>query len=192
MDYREESFKRKFSSAAQHLNVGADQFVSLKFRENVGSCDDYRVLIDMLQNEAGILYSEVDGDLQGRGYMLGHGKTRLLLVEHETGLEILYIAGSIASLLGLIPLVLQGWAAIRGRLPRHGASLDYPVEIRQIDQTGRLNEKHLHPHQLSASLMPMGSFFSAIATAGILVESEMENLVRQMKDLQSRVEVMEK
>jgi hypothetical protein len=166
MDYREESFKRKFSSAAQHLNVGADQIVSLKFRENVGSYDDYRELIDMLQSEAEIHYSEVDGDLQGRGYMLGHGKTKLLLVEHETGLEILYIAGSIASLLGLIPLVLQGWAAIRGRLPRHGASLDYPVEIRQIDQTGRLNEKHLHPHQLSASLMPMGSFFSAIATAG--------------------------
>jgi hypothetical protein len=192
MDYREESFKRKFSSAAQHLNIGADQIVSLKFRENVGSYSDYRELIDMLQNEAGIHYSEVDGDLQGRGYMLGHGKTKLLLVEHESGLEILYIAGSIASLLGLIPLVLQGWAAIRRRFPGHSASFDYPVEIRQIDQTGRLNEKHLHPHQLSASLMPMGSFFSAITTAGILVENEMENLVRQMKDLQSRIEVMEK
>jgi hypothetical protein len=81
MDYREESFRRKFSSAAQHLNVHADQIVSLKFRENVGSYGDYRELIDMLQHEAGIHYSEVDGDLQGRGYMLGHGKTKLLL-EH--------------------------------------------------------------------------------------------------------------
>jgi hypothetical protein len=113
-------------------------------------------------------------------------------VEHETGLEILYIAGSIASLLGLIPLVLQGWAAIRGRFPRRGASFDYPVEIRQIDQTGRLHEEHLHPRQLSASLMPMGSLVSAITTAGTLVENEMENLVRQMEDLKSRIDVMEK
>ena len=37
MDYREESFRRKFGSAAQLLNVGPDQIVSLKFREDVGS-----------------------------------------------------------------------------------------------------------------------------------------------------------
>jgi len=36
-------------------------------------------------------------------------RVTLILVEHETGLEILCIAGSIASLIGLVPLVLQGW-----------------------------------------------------------------------------------
>jgi hypothetical protein len=192
MDYREESFRRRFSSAAQHLSVRADQIVSLKIREDVGSANAYRELVDMLQHEAGIHFSEVNIDLQDRGYMLEDEKTKMLLVEHETGLEILYIAGSIASLLGMIPLVLQGWTAIRRRFPRRRASLDHPVEIRRIDQTGRLREEHLHPRQLSASMTPMGSLVSAVTTAGTLVEKEVGDLVRQIEDLKSRIDVMEK
>jgi hypothetical protein len=99
MDYRKESFQRKFSTAAKCLNARSDQIVSLKFRENIDSYNDYRDLLEMLQHEAGIQYSEVDGELQSRGYMVSLGPAKLLLVEHETGLEILYIASSIASLL---------------------------------------------------------------------------------------------
>ena len=60
----------KINSAAQHLNVRADQIVSLKFRENVGSYGDYRELVETLHHEAGVHFSEVDGDLQGHGYCL--------------------------------------------------------------------------------------------------------------------------
>lgn len=192
MDYREESFRRKFSSAAKHLNVSAEQIVSLKFRENVGSYSDYRELVNMLQHEAGMHFSEVDGDLQGHGYLLGHEKTNLLLVEHETGLEILYIAGSIASLFGLIPLVLQGWAAIRGRFPGRRAQMDGPVEIRRIDNAGRLQEEHLHSHQQSTSLLHIGTFAPTVSLAATLMEDETRSLTRQIAMLSSRIEVLEK
>ncbi|MGA3333582.1 MAG: hypothetical protein ABSC62_05390 [Terracidiphilus sp.] len=192
MDYREEAFRRKFNNAAHHLNVSADQIVSLKFRENVGSYGDYRDLLDTLEHEAGIHYSEVDGDLQGRGYIVGLEKAKLLLVEHETGLEVLYIAGSIASLFGLIPLVLQGWAAIRGRFPGRHAQMDGPVEIRRIDNAGRLQEEHLRSQQLSASLLHIGTFAPTVSMAAALMEEETRNLSRQIEKLSSRIEALEK
>jgi len=192
MDYREEAFRRKFNNAAHHLNVSADQIVSLKFRENVGSYGDYRDLLDTLEHEAGIHYSEVDGDLQGRGYIVGLEKAKLLLVEHETGLEVLYIAGSIASLFGLIPLVLQGWAAIRGRFPGRHAKMDGPVEIRRIDNAGRLQEEHLHSQQLSASILHIGTFAPTVSMAATLMEIEIKHLVRQIEELRHRIDAIEK
>ncbi|MGA3130674.1 MAG: hypothetical protein ABSD59_07725 [Terracidiphilus sp.] len=192
MNYREESFSRKFSSAAQHLNVSPDRIVSLKFRENVGSYDEYRELLETLQHEVGIHYSEVNGDLQGRGYVVGFGTSKLLLVEHETGLEILYIAGSIASLFSLVPMILQGWAAIRGRFPRRGRLINHPVEIRRIDHAGHLHEEHLHDHQLSASLAPMGTLAPAVAMAAAIMENDVKSLLRQMEELNCRIDAIEK
>jgi hypothetical protein len=191
MDYREESFKRKFNAAAQHLSAPADQIVSLKLRETVSSYSDYRELVEMLQHEAGIHYSEVDGDLQGRGYLLSHEKTKLLLVEHETGLEILYIAGSIASLVGLVPLILQGWAAIRRQFsPRHVPN-DGPVEIRRIDRTGHLQEEHLHPRQLSGSLLHIGAFAPTVSITATIIENDMRSLVQEVEQLGRRVDAIE-
>ena len=122
------------------------------------SNSDYRDLLDTLQHEAGVHYSKVDGDLQGRGYIVGLEKVKLLLVEHETGLEVLYIAGSIASSFGLIPLILQRWAAIRGRFPGRHAQFGGPVEIRRVDNAGHLQEEHLHSRQFSASFFHIGTF----------------------------------
>ena len=191
MDYREESFRRKFDSASQYLNVRADQIVSLKLRENVSSYGEYRELVEMLQRDAGIQYSEVDGDLQGRGYLLTHEKIKLLLVEHETGLEVLYIAGSIASLVGLIPLVLQGWAAIRHRFPGHHMRIDGPVEIRRIDQTGHLQEEHLHSRQLSTSFLHIGTFAPTISMATTLIENDMRKLIQEVEQLRRRIDAIE-
>ena len=106
LNYREESFRQKFCSAAQQLSVRPDQVISLKFRENIGSYEHYQELVENLQHEFGVQCSRVDKELQGRGYLLSLGPARVILVEHETGLEVLYIAGSIASLISLVPLVL--------------------------------------------------------------------------------------
>ena len=38
----------------------------------------------------------------GDAYVISQDQQKLVIVEHETGLEILYIAGSIASLIGLV------------------------------------------------------------------------------------------
>jgi hypothetical protein len=191
MDNREESFKRKFCSAGQHLKVPFDQIVSLKFRENVISYDDYRKLVELLRHEAGINFSEIDGDLQGRGYLLQHEKANLLLVEHETGLEILYIAGSVASLLGMIPLVLQGWAAIRGLLPRHGAPIDHRVEIRRFDDIGHLHEEHLPSHRMQLSLMQVNTLTPALLNAATFLEHENSVLIKRVEVLTRRIEALE-
>lgn len=191
MDYREESFRRKFASAAQHLGVEPEQIVSLKLRENVSSYDEYRQLIDVLHHEAGLQCSEIAADLQGRGYLLGDGKTHVIIVEHETGLELFYIAGSIASLIGLVPLILQGWRALRRQASgRHGMP-DHGLEIRRIDHGGRVSEEHIH-ERYPDSFMAIGSILPAIATTASLIETEIRILSEQIQRLNSRVELLEK
>lgn len=190
MNYREDSFRRKFTSAAQHLAVEPKQLVSLKLREIVNSYEDYRHLVEILQHEVGIKCSEIKADLQGRGYLLDDGKTKLILVEHESGLEILYIAGSIASLIGLIPVVLQGWRAIRGLSSRRDFPSDRGLEVRRIDDSGHIHEEHVHGRHLG-HLMSMSSTFSDLATTAKLVETEIKMLGEQVQKLTSRVEELE-
>jgi hypothetical protein len=191
MDYREKTFRAKFDSAARHLGTQRDQVVSLKLRDNVGSYQEYRDLVDRLRTEAGLQCSEIDADLQGRGYLIADGRTKVIAVEHETGLEILYIAGSIASLIQLVPMVLRGWSALRGR--RHGRP-DLPthdIEIRRMDKAGHLLEEHIHDHP-SGHLISDGVFYPTTATITNLIESEMKSLTQQLESLTSRVEALEK
>ena len=117
-DYRQKTFKAKFTSASKHLGVDPDQVISLKLRDMVASYSEYQELLHVLEQEVGIHWSEVDGNLQGKGYLVDHDDQKVIVVEHETGLELLYIAGSIASLIGLIPLVIQAWGSVRGYLDR--------------------------------------------------------------------------
>jgi hypothetical protein len=148
MDHRTEAFKTKFSDAGQLLGVTSKDVVSLKLRENVNSYDEYRNFFRALELQAGFQCTPVDGDLQGKGYLLSDGSSRVIVVEHETGLEILYIAGSIASLIGILPLIVQGWRAFRGH---HAARRDFDdrsVEIRRIDENGHLTEDHVHERNL--------------------------------------------
>lgn len=191
MNYREESFRKKFLGASQWLCAKPDQLVSLKLRENVSSYEEYRNLVRSLEHEAGLKCTAIDADLQGRGYLVGDGKTKLIVVEHETGLEILYIAGSIASLIGLVPLVLQGWHALRGRhWGRHELEI-HGVEIRRMDEKGHLHEEHLHRPGLG-STMALSVFTQALATTSDLIESETKSLSRQVQSLTSRVDALEK
>ena len=191
MNYREESFRKKFASAARHLHVSPDQLVSLKIRETVSSYQEYRELVRSLEHEAGVPCSEINGDLQGRGYLIGDAKTKLIVVEHETGLEILYVAGSIASLISLVPMVLQGWHALRGRFGGRHAMDFHDVEIRRIDQTGILREDHLQNRAIEP-MFAMSAFSSALATSANLIENEMKHLTLQVQSLASRIDAVEK
>jgi len=109
MDYREKAFREKFDNAARHLGVEPKQVVSLKFRETVSSYSEYHHLLDILQREANVSYQKLNDNFQGTGYLVADKSSKIVLVEHETGLELLYIVGSIASLVGLIPLIRQCW-----------------------------------------------------------------------------------
>jgi hypothetical protein len=183
MDYREKTFKEKFDCAATHLGVKPEQIISLKMRDTVTSYSDYRDLIESLKREAGFQCTEINNGLQGKGYLLTNNKNKIIIVEHETGMEILYytisIAGSIASLICIVPIVLQTWQNIRGHFSRRN-DLDQDIEIRRLDNNGHLREEHKH----GIYEVIIGSFSS--------VFSEIEELMEDVKKLTLRVDRIEK
>ncbi|MHB8523839.1 MAG: hypothetical protein ACYDH9_24210 [Limisphaerales bacterium] len=189
MDYREETFRAKFGHAARQLNVTPNEVVSLKVRENIGSSGEYHDLLRAL-DDVGLRHSPADGDLQGRGFVVADGNTKAIVVEHETGLEILYIAGSVASLISLIPLILQCWSAVRGRLSRRHPGGDNGVEIRRLDAGGHLHEEHAHDMPPSPP-GPGRIFHTALAAAANVMECEMRNLVAEVQSLKTRVTTLE-
>ena len=190
-DYRTEAFRKKFSDAGRHLGVKPNEIVSLKFRENVSSYSEYRDFLHALQREAGLQWSEADGELQGKGYLVSDGSSRVLFVEHETGLEILYIAGSIASLIGLVPLIVQGWRAFRGRrFGKHHDFDDRGTELRRLDEKGHLFEDHAH-EPIALSPMPF-KMNTALASAAKTIELDVRRLTEKVQALTHRVEALEK
>lgn len=112
------------------------------------------------------------------------GQTRLVLVEHESGLEILYIAGSIASLISLVPLVLQVWGSIRHGLARTGAGAQQ-MEIRRLDGGGQLIEEHIHESRPSALVLGDGLITR-------LIGMDLGQIQDRMRSLTLRVEALEK
>lgn len=189
MDFRTESFVKKFESAGHELGVQPHEVVSLKIRENVSSYAEYQEFLHVLEREAGVKWSAIDGELQGKGYLLSDSGSRVLVVEHETGLEILYIAGSIASLLSLVPLVMQGWRAFRGRhFGRHDFE-DRAIEVRRLDDRGQLSEERLHDPPSFAPL-PF-SVNNALASAARTLERDLRGLLDQVRALSTRVDLLE-
>lgn len=191
MDYREKAFRDKFTSASKHLGVPADQIVSLKLRDVVSSYDDYREMLQVLEHEAGVHWSEIDGDLQGRGYLIDHDDQRIIVVEHETGIEILSVVGSIASLIGLIPLVLQCWGGVRGYLDRRHAQQFRSVEIRRLDGKGNLHEDHSHG-LAGPSIFPLSVLNTALLSAARVLDANMHELREEVRSLADRLSAIEK
>ena len=191
MDYREIAFKAKLADAASQLGVPVEQIVSMKVRENVGGYREYQELLDALQREAGLDHSPVDGKFQGNGHLVGNAKTKVIVVEHETGLEILYIAGSVASIISLVPLVLRCWQAIRGHLHRPHHPDFHALEIRRIDSSGRLVEERDRGMGLpwSESLDVMSQ---ALLSAAENIDGEMRRMKAAIESLADRLDAVEK
>ena len=191
MSYREDTFKAKFNDAARHLCVAPDQVISLKLRESVVSYSDYQDLLKTLENEVGISWYKIDANLQGTGYLIGDAKVKVIVVKHETGLEILYVAGSIASLIGLIPLVLHCWSSIRGHHGRPHPRNFRSVEIRRLDGRGHLKEDHslglVEPWAAHSSFIN-----TALTSAAEVLDTEIKRIRDDVKVLTDRVTKLEK
>ena len=144
MDNRNDSFTRKFSDALNYLgNNSIHDLVSIKYR-NSANYEDYSALIDGLLNEMNLEAKQVQGDFQGKAWLVSDNlKNKALLVEHETGLEILYIAGSIASLISLIPLINAVWKYVVSKplISARYRENEIGIEIRIIDSKGQLLEQ---------------------------------------------------
>ena len=148
MDNRIDSFVKKFTSAQSEMKDGTVQdIVSIKFRDDCVNSSDYqRFINDVIIDQCNLDAREVKGEFQGRAWLISDRKeNRLIVVEHETGLEILYIAGSIASLISLIPMISSGWKYMRHRFPFRGHGHDdrWQVEMRRLNAEGKLIEQQI-------------------------------------------------
>jgi hypothetical protein len=179
-------FNAEFASAAKALGVTPEKIVSLKIRDNVSSYNEYRDLIHSLEREFGFQCSPVTGELQGRGHLLTKEKSKVIVVEHETGLEILYIAGSIASLIALIPIIMQGWSGLRQFAnPKNPFNV---VEVRRLDESGNLQEHPTHNFQLHG----VADASNLALTTASLLEEEFQKVNGQIEWLLPRIAALEK
>ena len=148
MDSRTDSFAQRFRSAQTHLKTqGIHDLVSLKYRgrhDVPGSA--YLYLVDDLTRDQGLDVVPVDGTFGGQAWLVtDRAQNRAILVEHETGLEILGAIGSVASLIALLPMISSGWTRLRHRF--FGPPYDRPdvegIEVRRIGPDGNLIEQQL-------------------------------------------------
>jgi hypothetical protein len=187
---REEIFKIKFNTAAHILGVKPAEVVSLKLRETASSSNDYHRLRETLEKDAELKPSEIEGNLQGTGYLLWHGKSKIIIVAHTTGLEILYIAGSISSLVSLIPIVLQCWASIRSYLDFSYQHDFRSLEIRRLDTEGCLVQ---HRIETTANVLytPLSIINKAICDAAEIIDERIESLGDEIRGIRARVAALE-
>lgn len=191
MDNRDQVFKDKFADAAKQLGVSTEQVLSLKLRENVGHYHEYTELLDTLQRDGGIHHSPVSGRYLGNAHLVGNARTKIIVVEHETGLEILFIAGSVASIVSLVPLVLQFWRAVRGHFMRpHHFGIE-AAEIRRIDSSGRLVEEMNHALNFAGS-ESLAIVNKLLLAAAEKIDGEIRVLNDSVESLAERVNALEK
>ena len=128
----------------------------------------------------------MQGDFQGHAWLVSDNRNnKALLVEHETGLEILYIAGSIASLLSLIPLINSGWKFLHSRFSDRPFFRDrgMGVEIRIVDFKKQLVEQHvlrIEDYILSESMKEIASLKARV--------EQLEQELRETKEKQAKKE----
>ena len=119
--------------------------MSLKFRDNCVDCGQYSHFIDQyIRQTLAFAVEPAQGDFWGRAWVVTDGRqNKVVLVEHETGLEILAVAGSVASLIALVPVISSGWRKLSDRFSRHymgRGPVDF-VEVRRSNETNILIEQ---------------------------------------------------
>lgn len=144
MDHRTDSFFRRFTRAQSHLKVqDIYGLVSLKYRNDHPdfSHSDYPHFIHhYLKGELHFNVKQVASEFGEQAWLVSDkSQNSVILVEHETGLEILSALSSIAT---LIPLISSGWTKLRDKFShRHFDHPNSGVEVRRFDQSNVLIEE---------------------------------------------------
>ena len=190
MDYRLKQFTEKFDSAKKIFNAKSlREIKSIKFREHCINNSDYSRYVDYVRHNLGVAVSPINmGQFQGNAYQVkDKSNNSIIIVEHETGLEILYIAGSVASLIGLVPLAINAWKMFgrrHGFHDRYHDDLNGEAEIRNIDINGNLVEQKIWNVE------------NYINTINFEVYKETENDINEMKkqiaELKAEIKMIKK
>ncbi len=143
-DLREKAFLAKLQAAAAELNAASHRDIeSLKFRDSTSS-HDYRELLAEL---GPLKVVEIQGDYQGKAWKItGADDNSVIIVEHETGLEILYVVGAVASIVSLVPIIVNIWSGMRDHWPPHRVHFGTGgPERRRFNKNDRLIEEPAPP-----------------------------------------------
>jgi hypothetical protein len=180
-NYRIRNFLSKFESACNYLGASSKDIISLKVRDI--SSLSYRYYDDFLQELAiffnGSINRHIAGNFQGDAHLIENNNQKILIVQHETGLEILFIASSIASLLSLIPTTLQIWNYFR----RDKGD----IELRYFNKQGELiEEKNI----LYSNIKPYNKYFeNGRPISGLYNEYTMDidKIMEYLKDIKNDI-----
>jgi len=137
---------------------------------------------DHLGRTLGLNVGRVDGDFGGQAWLVtDKAQNRAILVEHETGLEILGAIASVATLIQLLPLISSGWTNLRQRFsrPHFGHPDEEGIEVRRFDQKEVLIEQRapsVEVYVLSTTLQDYA-----------LMKQKVDRLEEQIESLQKRL-----
>jgi hypothetical protein len=188
---RQAVFEAKFKSAALELSTKPTELISIKVRENVPSYEKYKELIQHLNNVPGTHSKSIEGEFSGSAYLVENSKTRIIVVEHETGLEIISVIGSVASLVGLVPLALRCWNFLRDRDGRgHRRAELQEIEIRRLDSAGVLIEEDSGALSVPWS-DPLISLNTVMLSAAELMDGEIVQLKARVERVELRLQNIE-
>jgi cell division protein FtsB len=143
-DLREKNFIAKFQVAAAELNAASYHDIeSLKFKDSTSSRDYRDLIIELGPMEV----VEIQGDYQGKAWKITDADDNsIIIVEHETGLEILYVVGAVASIVGLVPVIVNTWNNMRDHwLPHRGRFGTGGLERRRFGRNDKLIEEPAPP-----------------------------------------------
>ncbi|MCB4792821.1 MAG: hypothetical protein LHV68_13210 [Elusimicrobia bacterium] len=145
MDYRRQEFLERFNAAKKLFEIKIlKNIISVKFRENCVHSSDYHELVEYLKHTPNISINSINVN-RSAWLVEDKNNNRIIVFEHETGLELLYIAGSIASLISLIPLICNAWNCIGDRFRRYRYHNDIKnkTELRKFNNKEELVEQQI-------------------------------------------------
>jgi len=180
MNNHENYFRQKFLECGKYLNVEHTKLVSLKYRE-MRNHQYYTEVLEYLKKVNGINIKDLGNTLNGHAYHISVNDQNVVIVEHETGLEILYIAGSIA---GIIGLILQISSMIGNHRRHSNYFFEYfeEVEIRYFDDNGKFIEEHKQNYLPYEMFLPPQNNNKEIE----LLKKKVENLEKKVRILSKK------
>ena len=151
VDWRTNEFLERFTIAKGILGAKTIQdLVSVKFRERCVNNGDYQELINFLEHDTNLNVKKIQ--VKGTAWLISDkNNDQLILIEHETGPEILLniaynVAGSVVAYY-LLPYISQGLMYARDMFRRkyhHNDNMGDKTELRKFNLKNKLVEEQIN------------------------------------------------
>lgn len=175
MSEEQKYFEQKFKECSKFLKSNPKDIISLKYKEFRDNYY-YTELLDQLNNIDNVKINNIGNAMNGKAFKISYGEQNIIIVEHETGLEVLCIAGSIASLVSLVLYVSSMINDHRKGYTRFPNGMR-STEIRYFDKKGNFRKEY------KANYIPTEIFLLPQA-----YNQEIESLKQKIVTLEKKIE----